>query len=175
MNDLDHPHRAQVKSSTYLRIQAQLLLASLLGAAHPLAAAADLCDFVAKQAPTVLRVPVTKPSKEGGPQFCTVKEAGANSDSPNVDSRTSLTARLMPNGANVVMLMRQHQSLTSEQKAADEPSLGKGAFSVRGRYDIQFHFVVGSTYRMADGVFDAGITDADVARTRAFAQALAKQ
>lgn len=135
-----------------------------------LANAAALCDFVAKHAPTVLRVPVGKPTQDLGNEFCTVKEAGANAG-----SRNSLTARIMPKGANMVPLMRQSEQSTSDQKVADEPSLGKSAFSVRDRYSIAFHFVSGSTYRMADGVFDAGVTEADVARTREFAQALAKQ
>ena len=155
-----------MKQGRWLSLALGLALAAgLQGAADAAAPNVDVCAIYKKHAPKDIGLALDKATSVT-PEFCQAFSPGnkdtlmlrVSSMGKNADQAVSGTRRSAANGG---------------KDTADESGLGTGAWSQRDKRSIEISFSVKGQFATVLLSRDSGFSDADAARARAFAKAVA--
>jgi hypothetical protein len=138
------------------------LAIALFAALPAFAAAADFCALVAKRGPEVLGTKLQAP-----PQ----KDTGGACAANNANGSGRLVVGTIPVPGAEAYIASLRKDLKAGESAADEPSLGKGAASIRREKGKAIEFLVPMPDRLllVSRRERDGLTDAQIGRARAFA------
>lgn len=125
----------------------------------------NVCAVFKKHAPKDIGLALDK-ALSVTPEFCQAWSAG------NKDTLL-LRVSKMSNAARAVNGTRQGAVNGGNGTVADEIGLGSGAWSLRGKQTLEVTFAVKEQLVMVMVSRDGGLGDADVAKARAFAKAVA--
>lgn len=155
-----------MKQKRWLTLALGLALAAgLQGQVGAAAPKTDVCAIFKKHAPKDIGLALDK-ALSVTPEFCQAWSAG------NKDTLL-LRVSKMSNTARAVNGTRQGAVNGGNGTVTDEIGLGSGAWSLRGKQTMEVTFAVKEQLVMVMVSRDGGLGDADVAKARAFAMAVA--
>jgi hypothetical protein len=142
-----------------------LVGAGLAVGAVPAAAKTDVCALYKKHAPKDVGLQLDK-AVSATPEFCQAWAA---------DRNTTLLLRVWQTRSAPMAVTGTRQSAVNSGngKVADESGLGSGAWSNRSNTTIEITFTANGNFVQVMFSRDPAVVDADVARVRAFARAVA--
>lgn len=155
-----------MKQVRWLSLALSVALAA--GMQAPASAAApkvDVCTVFKKHAPKDIGLALDK-ALSATPEFCQAWSAA---------QKDTLLLRVSQSGhfaAKAVSATRQN-AVNGGRDTADESGLGTGAWSGRGKQSMEITFAVKEQLVMVRMNRDGGLGDADAAKARAFAKAVA--
>jgi len=126
--------------------------------------AVDVCAIFKSHAPRDMGLQLDR-TMSPTPEFCQALSAG---------NKDTLMLRIAPTKSAPGMVLATKPQQASGEKVADEAGLGAGAWSKRDRSTIEITF--GTKDQFVQVVLDRkeGLGDADAAKAREFAKAVAK-
>lgn len=139
-------------------------LIALIGVLPLLAAAQDYCALIEKRGPDVFGTKLQAPPQRDASGGCAANSAtGAG----------RLTIGALKSAGTAGIIESKRKDVREGESAADEPTLGKGAASIRREKGKQIEFLVPLPDRLLMVIRRErdGLDDAAIARTRAFVAA----
>lgn len=143
-----------------------MLAAGALSLSVAARAATEVCTIYKQHVPRDMGLALDK-AMSVTKEFCQAWSAG---------NKDTVLLRVMKSGNAQAAVAGTRQSMVNSGNAAtsDEPGLGAGAWSARTRDSIEITFATKGRLVMVMMERAAGLTDADAARARDFAKAIAK-
>ncbi|MCX8005968.1 MAG: hypothetical protein N2688_13610 [Burkholderiaceae bacterium] len=142
------------------------LAAGLQGPAAAAAPKIDVCAVFKKHAPKDIGLAIDKAASVT-PEFCQAFSPG------NKDTLLLRVSSMGKSAGQAVSGTRQSAVNGGNGAVADEAGLGTGAWSQRNQRGIEITFAVKENFVTVLLNRDGGLSDADAARARAFAKAVA--
>ena len=129
-----------------------------------LAAAQDYCALVVKRGPEVFGTKLQAPP---------LRDSGGNCAANNASGSGRLTVGVLRIPGSEAVVASKRKDVREGETSADEPTLGKGAASIRHEKGKEIEFLVPLPDRLLMVVRRErdGLSEAQIGRTRAFAAA----